>query len=270
MTHAEPDSIRNPPGPSARRPPGWLMALGRGDLPDELRAAGVAFRRVQTFKHDFFAATGLYQAADGRKVVLKIGRRAWLGPFPMKWAGRYLCNREVRLYRHVEGIAGIPRLVDRWAETGFLHEYVEGRPLGRHDRIDDEFFPRLRDMIAAIHARDAAYVDLEKRENILLGDDGRPWLIDFQISWHWPGLLGRWPPLSWIRRALQSADHYHLLKHWRRLRPDQIDADQAAASRRPPLWIAWHRVLFRPFTRLRRMVLVRLGARESSRTRSPG
>ncbi|MFQ5429138.1 MAG: hypothetical protein ACE5E1_02410 [Phycisphaerae bacterium] len=225
---------------------------------------------MQTFKHDFFAATGLY-AGGGNRVVLKVGRQARCFGLPLGWVGRFLMKHEVRLFRHARSIDGVPELLGTWGETGLLHAYVEGRPLAKGDKLDDDFFPRLSAMLDRIHALDMAYVDLEKRENILLGADGRPHLIDFQISWHLrPEHGGRTWPARRILRILQAADRYHLLKHWRRARPDQMSPQRIAESYRAPFWIAWHRAVFRPVTRLRRQVLVWLGARRSAGGRSPG
>ncbi|MFM8951864.1 MAG: hypothetical protein ACKOOF_02200 [Planctomycetaceae bacterium] len=70
-----------------------------------------------------------------------------------------------------------------------------------------------------------AHVDLHKRENILVDDDGRPHLIDFQISFALPRsnrLAARL--CGGLMRLLQRCDDYHLFKHRLRHRPDQISA----------------------------------------------
>jgi hypothetical protein len=253
-----------------RPPPAWLRALGRRDLPPSIRLGGYEYHHVTTFKHDFFAATGLYEGPAG-KIILKTGRVASILGFPLEWIGRLLARHEARLLRLAHGIDGVPRLIGMRGTTGLVHEFIEGRPLAKQDTPDDHFFPRLSGMLDEIHARDAAYVDLEKRENILLGADGAPYLVDFQISWHLPHNRGgaTWPARL-IRQVLSASDRYHLLKHWRRMRPDQLEADAISDSYQPPLWIQWHRAIFRPITRLRRHVLVRLGARSSPSGRSPG
>ncbi|MFQ5501134.1 MAG: hypothetical protein ACE5EQ_02415 [Phycisphaerae bacterium] len=255
---------------STRPTPDWLRALGRNDLPTSITLNGCTYRRMKTYKHDFFAATGRYESL-GSAVVLKMGRTASLWGLPMGWIGRFLMKREVRLFHRVGSVAGIPPIVGTWGRTGLVHEYVAGGPLGRRDRPDDAFFPRLQAMLEAMHALGVAYVDLEKPENVLLGEDGRPYLIDFQISWYWPpNRFGD----TWIARRilaiLQASDRYHLLKHWRRARPDQMDAALLEEARRLPFWIAWHRAVFRPLTLIRRQVLVWLGGRTSVRGRSPG
>ena len=43
----------------------------------------------------------------------------------------------------------------------------------------DEFLPTLRGLLNKLHRRGIAYVDLHKRENIIVGDDGRP-----STGWH--------------------------------------------------------------------------------------
>jgi hypothetical protein len=254
-----------------RNPPSWLRALGsQSDLPYNIKVGDVTYRHLRTFKHDFFAATGLYEGPEG-KVVLKVGRQAGLFGLPMAWIGRLLTGHEARLYQIAGSVEGVPRFVGRWGPTGLVHEFIEGRPLARDDRLSDEFFPRLAAMLDRMHAMDVAYVDLEKPENILVGTDGRPYLIDFQISWHWPVNRGgsTWPARM-ILDILQQSDRYHLLKHWRRLRRDQLEACHDAQFAAPPVWIRLHRALFRPVTVFRRQVLVWLGARSSTSGRSPG
>lgn len=248
----------------------WLRALGADDLPAVLDIEGRQLHLNKTFKHDFFAVTGLY-LGEADKVVLKVGRRATLFGLPMSWTGRFLANHEARLFHLMRGIPGVPAFRGWFGPTGILHDYVEGRPLQKEDTVSDDFFPKLSALIDAVHARGAAYVDLEKRENILLGDDGLPHLIDFQISWFVPANRGGevWP-FRMIRDILQASDKYHLIKHWRRLRPDQLAGSQIDGSYRPPFWIRWHRTIFRPLTLLRRQILVWLGARDSIKVRSPG
>jgi len=248
----------------------WLRALGREEPPARISLASGDYECVQVFKHDFFAATALYAGASG-KAVFKMGRRVSLLGLPSAWIGRWLTQREGRMYQRMTGIEGVPAWLGFEGPSSLAHAYVEGAPLSRRAEVDDAFFPRLSRMIGEIHARGAAYVDLEKPENILLGDDGRPYLIDFQISVYFdPAGAGRWWLPRKILKTLQLSDRYHLLKHWRRLRPDQLTAEQMADSYKAPFWIAWHRRIFRPLTLLRRWVLVRLGERSSTRVRSPG
>ncbi len=219
---------------------------------------------MKTFKHDFFAATGLYRGPDGL-AVLKLGRRGGFLGFPLAWIGEFLASREAAMYRRVQHLPNVPRYIGRVGANGFLHAYVPGRPLRRDDVPPDGFFPELESLLAQLHARDIAYVDLNKRENILLGDDGRPYLIDFQISVYLPRRgVGRLPPLRWLLARFQHADEYHCLKHKRRARPDQLTDEQRRNATRISPWIALHRFVARPLTQLRRRVLARLRRSESA------
>lgn len=252
----------------------WLRALGVEEMPARITLADGEYAHRRTFKHDFFAATGLYEGPSGR-VILKLGRVAGLFGLPMRWLGRWLTARERAIYQAVDDLPGVPRCLGGWGETGLVHAYVEGHPLQRHERVDEDFFPRLERLVAGIHRRHIAYVDLEKRENILVDSLGRPWLIDFQISWRWPGGgnerregIQRLIPSQVARfllARLQEGDRYHLLKHCRRHRPGSLTPGQLAASCQRGPYVEAHRRLSRPLIRLRRKLLKRL----TGRSRSP-
>lgn len=221
------------------------------------------YRLVETFKHDFFAATGLYRGPQGL-AVLKVSRTNDLLSLPMTWAGRFLARREIRFYERAQDLAGIPRLIGPVGETGLLHEFVPGHPLGRREPVSDAFFDQLQMLIRALHARHIAYVDLNKRQNILVGDDGKPYLIDFQVSLLLPPVgWRRLLPLRWLLALFQHADCYHCLKHKRRLRPDLLTAEERQRVSRLSIWIRLHRWIVRPLTYLRRRTLRRLQADKS-------
>lgn len=233
-------------------------------MPPIVGAAGVRYEWVQTFKHDFFAATGLYRAPDGRLAVLKVGRITDAFSLPLRWIGRWLTARERALYELLDGTPGVPRYVGAVGTNGFLHEYVPGRPLGRDDAVADAFFPQLESLLETLHRQNIAYIDLNKRQNVLLGEDGRPYLIDFQISLRLrPGFWRRFAPARWLLRRFQKADRYHFLKHKRRLRPDQMSADETAAVQRLSAWIRLHRWISHPLRQARRRTLKRLERSET-------
>jgi hypothetical protein len=253
--------------PAAKRPPRlphpWLYALPGGRLPDRVTCAGQRYEIVETFKHDFFAATGLYRGASGL-AVLKINRTNEFFGLPLGWAGRLLARREIRLYAAARDLPGIPRLLGAVGETGFMHAFVPGHPLGRREAVGELFFAQLLALVSALHTRHIAYVDLNKRQNILVGIDGRPYLIDFQISLHWPPTgWRRWSVARWLLTRFQHGDYYHCLKHKRRLRPDLLTADEARAVARLSPWIRVHRWIARPLTHLRRRTLRHLRTGQS-------
>lgn len=227
-------------------------------MPGTVYCNGARYEHIQTFKHDFFAATGLYRGADGL-AVLKLGRVADLFSLPMAWIGKLLTRQEIRIFQQAADVPGVPRLLGRVGSNGLLRSFIPGHPLGRRETVSDTFFAELFALVQTLHARHVALVDLNKRQNILLGEDGRPYLIDFQISLHLPP-RGWWRlrPVRWLLARFQQADIYHCLKHKRRLRPDLLTPDDRHRVERLSVWIRLHRWLTRPVTRLRRRTLKRL------------
>lgn len=241
--------------------PSYLKALGRQPLPRRIDLAGRSYAHRRTFKHDFFAATALYEGDAGR-VLLKIGRQSGFLLMPFGLVGRWLIHRECAALERLHDVDGVPRLLARWNRSGLIRQFIDGRPLARGCAVPDDFFDQLRALLRQIHDRDMAYVDLEKCENVLISEDGRPYLFDFQISWyvppHWGG--SSWP-LRRLRNFFQSGDCYHALKLQRRVRPDQLTAEQLAASYRRPWYVRSYGFVTRPLIRIRRRILAHLAPR---------
>lgn len=255
------------PGKAVRPRPRLFRALGHDEPPDRIEIDGTGYRRLKIFKHDSYAATALY-AGPAEKIVCKFNRQESILGVPMKWLGRILARREAGVLLSLADLPGIPRACGE-VRSGNMplphaaaHAYIEGHPLGRHERVGDDFFPQARAILSSIHRRNIAYVDLHKRENIIVGDDGRPWLIDFQIHFALPGW---WPgnslPVRALLRILQRSDDYHLLKHVIRLRPDTLSPAERDIDRLRPWWIRGWRCLSIPFQYLRRRLLVAVGVR---------
>lgn len=242
-----------------------FLALYEDDLPATVTMAGHSYRRVQTFKYDFFAGTGVYELVDApdaapsnlpRQVVVKIYRVRRFFGLPMAWIGRLSVRHEARLYQMLHDIPGIPHFEGFVGRTGFAHEYIRGRKLERKDVPNDTFFDNLKILLEAVHARNVSYVDLHKLGNIILGDDGKPYLIDFQISF---APRFRWPGVAWVSRKilrqLQAEDWYHYAKHKRRLRKDLTTPEDHALSYNPSLPNRLHRQLSKPYFWIRHHVM---------------
>ncbi|MBV8780836.1 MAG: hypothetical protein JO353_05500, partial [Phycisphaerae bacterium] len=240
-----------------------MRALGRHDLPAALSLNGRIYRHVRTVKHDFFAATGFYDDSGGHRIVLKVGRINDFFGFPAMFLGRWSCRRETRFYSRLSDLHNVPRVLGRVGKTGFVHEFVKGRPLGERDAggkiqpIPDSFFDELIALLRELHRRQIAYVDTNKPQNILQGDDGRPHLIDFQISYDLHELGDNWLNRSVLER-FKREDFYHVLKHKRRLRPDLMTAEERQMAARKSWAIRLHRFVFAPYFKFRRRTFRRL------------
>jgi hypothetical protein len=227
-----------------------MYACGKAGLPQTIWINGLQYSLDALFKHDFFACTGRYACADtGEKVVLKISRLQPFCGLPLKWLGRCLRNREFRILSLLQDLQQIPQVVCTFGQVGLVYRYIEGQSLDEKPAVPDRFFDQLETLLKAVHSKGICYLDLNKRGNVLIGADQRPYLIDFQISLRLPKWLG------FIARGLQKEDMYHLYKHKRRFRPDLMTAEENLNSRKVSLAVRIHRFISHPFRDLRRWVL---------------
>lgn len=236
-----------------------MRALGRRELPDRFRLNDRIYRCTLRVKHDFWAATGFYENDAGHRVVLKASRTEDFAGIPLAIVGRWLCRREQRFYNKLSDLPNVPKIVGRLGDYGFIHEYVPGKPLSADRPVPDGFFDQLVELLVELHQRGVAYADTNKPENILLGDDGRPHLIDFQISYDTYELFDT-PLNRWVVRQIQKEDLYHILKHKKRLRFDEMSPAELEAAERRSVWIRLHRTLTLPYFRFRRRLFQRLRA----------
>ena len=244
-------------------------------LPESITFRGVEYRLEQLFKRDFYAATGLFrrnaQQSDNLpacptdlpdRVVLKVYHTEPLGILPLRWLGRFLCNREVYFYQATDGIPGLARFLERHGEAGHGREYVPGvhlRDYRKTNRIGDFFYRRLDAMLTAVHARGTAHTDRGTAENILVRPDGSPTLIDFQIATTFDY---RFPLLRYLGRHLlpymQSVDRYHIGKHKRKDRPQDFTEVELQKTRRKGLVLTLHGwMLRRPYRMVRHLIMDR-------------
>jgi len=261
------------PGPSVRPRPPVLRALGRREPPERVEVEGMPYALERVFKHDSWAATALYGPLHPGlpRVVCKFNRQAPVFLLPLSWLGPRLARREGAFLALLAGSGRVPRVYRRIHDHqgrplahAVGHDFVEGEPLSRRSALNDGFFPALEQLLATMHGAGLAYVDLHKMENVLVGGDGLPWLIDFQVSFALP-LRQPWRALGQpLFSLLRSADTYHLMKHWIRLRPQQCGLGPEDLDRFRPRWIRWHRRIGVPLRQLRRRLLVWLGVRDRS------
>lgn len=252
---------------SAPRPrPAVLRALGPSDPPESVEIGGRTYQRVEIFKHDSWAATAKYRGDDQSEVVCKFNRRQSIFGFPMGWLGRWLARREQGFLQRLAGVNGIP------AESGDVvvegqrllnavaHEYIPGHPLARGESVAPGFYESLHDMLAQLHQRGVAYVDLHKPENIIVGRDGRPNLIDFQVCFAVDPNSSRSTLRYSIFQRLRNLDIYHFAKHVRHCEtaPQELVSEEQC---RRPRWISVHRMFAVPLRKLRRGLLTSLRVR---------
>ncbi len=223
--------------------------------PDLYRFGEGLFRRIGRLKKDFFSTNELLEDEQGQIWVLKISRFLYIDPFGRSVA-RYLSLREQYFYRLLQGVEGIPAIYPTSGRNWLLHAFIPGDTLQVRRDVDDQFFDRLATLLAGCHERGVACVDISKKANIIVGDDGKPYLIDFQIS------MGLLPPQSPMQRIWnQSTRHqmqedlYHIYKHKKRIRGDLLrDWEHTLAVTRPGLNRFHGRFIRRPYLSVKRLI----------------
>lgn len=248
--------------PDAMRTAYALRALGRRGFPPTVSVGGKSYRLTVDVKHDFFAATGFYDADDQERVVVKFGRDNDFLGIPLRWLGRFLRDRELRMYATLRDLPNLPRVLGTVGKSGFILQFLHGRPLRKDSQVPDGFFDKLRTLVQKVHERGIAYVDMNKKANIIIGNDNEPYLVDFQISWDLHEMGDNFINRRILKR-LQQEDLYHVNKHHARLRPDELTPEQREASVRRSVLIRVHRSVTRLYFKLRRRTWKRL--RETGR-----
>lgn len=232
------ETVSGRPLGATAAPPGITRVTWRRLTGVEAREGSDAgFEVLRELKDDGFALTQLVRM-DGRRWLRKefrfrtpLGR--WLRPL-----ARYWLRHEVDVSRALAGIEGIPADAVELSDTSFCRAWIPGEDLRAHRRagrsVADDFFEELLSLVHQVHARGVAYGDLQKKDNIIVGEDGRPYLIDFQISlrrYEGPSALRR-RVSGWLVRHTQADDLRHLYKHKCRIRPDLATPEERARSRR--------------------------------------
>lgn len=114
--------------------------------------------------------------------------------------GRRLLAREVRALRRLDGIEGLPRLIEWRGPDAFAMTVVDGEPLSAANRARAvaDYPEQLASLVASIHARGVVHLDLRGRRNVLVRRNGLPGVVDVGAA----VLTGPWTRLfSWVDRS---------------------------------------------------------------------
>tara|TARA_R110002072_G_scaffold24211_8_gene82697 strand:- start:154 stop:915 length:762 start_codon:yes stop_codon:yes gene_type:complete len=208
-------------------------------------------RILHTWKRDVLGRVEQVEGAGGVCVRRIACGCAWPGT---GFVARRLMHREREALRALKGMADVPQLladpelvslpdadgrVPRPREV-LLRSWIGGAPLHEATHLPADFFDLLDALVEDLHGRGVCHNDLHKEQNIVVGDDGRPALIDFQLaSVH----AMRGPRFA----TRCHEDLRHLQKHRRRYTrdgraPHGVAQEGAGAGReRRPLSKAWRR-----------------------------
>ncbi len=126
------------------------------------------------------AVTILYRSPYGNFVV-KQSRGVW----PWRTLSDAAIRREHEIYSIIDGVPGIPRCLGLIDGNTLVLEHIEGTTFRRgQNGLEDwsRYFVRLLDTLHGIHARGVAHGDLKRKDNLLIGPDEQPYIVDFGVA----------------------------------------------------------------------------------------
>jgi RIO-like serine/threonine protein kinase len=141
--------------------------------------------------------------------------------------GRFLIWRETKAYRRLKGLKGVPALYGVVGGVALVLEEIQGgslEGLEKKERLPAEFFEALRDLVERVHRRGLCHCDLKRAANVLVGEDGRPYLIDWSAA-----ILERefkFFPARLIYRRFMLDDRHAVIKLQLRHCPEAIHPEE--------------------------------------------
>jgi RIO-like serine/threonine protein kinase len=166
--------------------------------------------KSELLKKDLFGEIRLLTDPAGKRVLRDTG----CASFAVRWLARALLRREAAVLAALDGIAGVPPLVES-SRDRLVREYIEAQPMHRARPKDPEYFRQSARLLRRLHRSGVVHNDLAKEPNLLVRDDGSPAFIDFQLAMFSPR-RGR------LFRVLAWDDIRHLLKHKRTYCPQLL------------------------------------------------
>lgn len=246
-----------------------LFTCCRKPLPQFIDIRQGRYQFMHTMKHDSFACTSLYKLTEKftplapDKITLKISRQQNFFGLPGEWLGQIICEHELKILKKLQNTRRVPQIICRFGRTGFIYKYIEGSSLDEDKNVPDDFFDNLMSLLQKIHRHNIAYIDMNKKGNIIRSKDNLPWLVDFQISL----FVDKYFLISKsltdkFRNLLFAADIYHLLKHKRKIRPDLLRPEEIPLSHCSSKPMKLHRAITKPLRKARRKLMTALYSRE--------
>lgn len=120
--------------------------------------------------------TVLLFEADGRKLVIKSA----MGRGPLRKARQATLEREYAAYQRLHGVVGVPACYGLLEGRYLVLEHIDGSSFRNATWQDrEQWFAALLDVIRAFHARGVSHGDLKSKNNLIVGNDQKPYIIDF-------------------------------------------------------------------------------------------
>ena len=167
--------------------------------------------------------------------------------------GEASIRREERIYKRLEGIPGVPRCFGILDDRCLILEHIPGgsfRELEHQLENRELFFSLLLRTLRSMHEAGVAHGDLKRKNNILVGPNQEPFVIDFGIAIQADeSERGR---DGFMFRSVKQADYNAWIKHKYQRHFDNLSAEDAEIYRPMVLEsvvrvlrIGWQKLTFR-------------------------
>ncbi len=141
--------------------------------------------------------------------------------------GRFLIWRERRAYESLKDLKGIPACYGVIDGLALALEEIPSRPLKKHNKnikLSDTFFDDLKNIVDSFHKRGLAHCDLKNGANVLVGHDGRPYIVDWSASISEKEC--RFFPLNRIYLRFVMDDYFAIIKLKMRYAPETLTPEE--------------------------------------------
>jgi RIO-like serine/threonine protein kinase len=167
------------------------------------------------------------------RLIEENGKRAVVKDFSVNGflyrnlAGRFLVWREKKAYDKLKAIRGVPVFYGSIEGLALIMEEIPGKSLKSvhvTTGIPEKFYLDLYNLLETIHAAGLAHCDLKRAPNIIAGDDGLPYLVD------WSAAISakefRIFPLSMIFKRFVRDDIHSIIKLKLKYNPEMVSREE--------------------------------------------
>jgi len=141
--------------------------------------------------------------------------------------GRFLIWREVKAYRQLSNLTGVPRLLGVFEGPALEVEAINGVDLklaGTQKQLPPGFFDTLNDLVDKVHECGVAHCDMKASGNIIVDSNGYPSIIDWGASISKTEF--RFFPLNKIYNRFVVDDYRAITKFKLRYMPDSVSTEE--------------------------------------------
>ena len=132
--------------------------------------------------------------------------------FVRRTFARLFIGQEYKALERLNGMSGVSDQFHRLSNISIAYSFIEGTPLRtlkkQNKKLPKSFFHQLEHRVSEMHRRGLVHLDLRNLGNILVGEDGQPYIIDFQSAI----TFSRFP--NWLKRIMRGADLSGVYKAW--------------------------------------------------------